>query len=68
MPTLEILAVDHDRPEIKFYDAAISACRGYEKSYPFTCPLCGGEAHVYRTCVNGHHSAKCESCGMDFVE
>jgi len=32
------------------------------KTYYFTCPLCGGEAHAGRASTNGHIHTRCEDC------
>lgn len=51
-----------------FINAAIEACEEAERDYQFTCPLCGGEAHVSKARCNGHHAARCLGCGMNFIE
>lgn len=37
-------------------------------TYWFTCPVCGGKAHVGASPGNGHKHARCDKCGVGFME
>ena len=52
---MNISSDDFIKKAIPFLEAAISACEEAGKDYTFTCPNCGGEAHVYMVKSNGHH-------------
>ncbi len=47
---------------------AYRVCQEPDKDYVFTCPICGGEAHVYMVKSNGHHHGYCKGCEMNFME
>lgn len=51
-----------------FLNAAVDACKDFDKDYTFICPICGGEAHASKTSYNGHHAGGCNSCNMNFIE
>lgn len=53
---------------IPFMEAAISACKKAGKDYTFTCPNCGGEAHVYMVKSNRHRHGYCDGCKISFAE
>lgn len=58
--------------KIAFMETAMEVCteNGNKRGevYDFTCPRCGGAAHVGIANYNGHHHAKCEQCGVEFRE
>jgi len=45
-----------------------NASKEWGKAVEFVCPICGGRAMVIRSTYNGHINAKCESCGMSFMQ
>lgn len=53
---------------ISFVQEAIAVCKEPNKDYTFTCPICGGEAHVYMVKSNRHHHGYCKGCEMNFAE
>lgn len=53
---------------LEFAFAANRAVKTRGKEYSFTCPLCGGTAHVGRSDFNGHINASCNNCGMNIIE
>lgn len=72
IPQNKGMKIKMDEEEIKrtmqFVVAAISACKEPNVNYQFTCPLCGGEAHVIMSGYNGAHIAQCFGCDMNFME
>ena len=57
---------------VKFMEAANKAFKAggakRGKTYWFTCPVCGGKAHVGASPGNGHKHAGCEQCGNGFMQ
>lgn len=51
-----------------FYIAAINMCKRRGVKYNFTCPLCGGKAHVKKTMRDGSIRANCDGCKAKLKE
>ena len=60
----------YDGEVLDFIAAAIRALEGKEpdRHYEFTCPLCGGKAVAQKNSYNLHASARCEHCGIGFIQ
>lgn len=60
----------YDGEVLDFIAAAIRALEGKEpdRHYAFTCPICGGKAVAHKNSYNLHASARCEHCGIGFIQ
>ena len=56
-----------DNDDIFAFLAAVNAAEADGRE-DFTCPICGGRAHLARSPYNGHITAKCEKCNMGVME
>lgn len=56
-----------DNDDIFAFLAAVNAAEADGRE-DFTCPICGGRAHLARSPYNGHIAANCEKCKMRMVE
>ena len=51
-----------------FFNVANKAAKKCGATYDFTCPVCGGRAHVERELINGCLRAWCEDCDNRVIE
>ena len=56
-----------DNDDIFAFLAAVNAAEADGRE-DFTCPICGGRAHLARSPYNGHRAANCEKCKMRMME
>lgn len=56
-----------DNDDIFAFLAAVNAAKADGRE-DFTCPICGGRAHLTRSPYDGHITANCEKCKMGMFE
>lgn len=70
MPAEELMSFYEDT--LKFnrtaFDALDAGGRKRGVEYKFICPLCGGEAIVTSSVINGQTYAHCSKCEVGFIE